>query len=83
MEAIEKRKVCSKLTIKTPEQLRSGGIIVNVNHISHIFLVFFYDFEQVNICRMISKAHAKDDMNHQHLSITHEIYKSLDDGMEV
>ena len=32
---------------------------------------------------MISKAHAKDDMNHQHLSITHEIYKSLDDGMEV
>ena len=36
-------KMCSKLTIKTPEQChwcRSGVSIVNFEHISHLFLVF-------------------------------------------
>ena len=36
-------KVCSKLTVKTPERRhwrRSGIFIVNFNHISHFFLEF-------------------------------------------
>ena len=36
----KKCEVCSKLTIQTPEQSRSGVIIVNLEHISHLFLVF-------------------------------------------
>ena len=32
-------KICSKLTIKTPER-RSGVFIVNFEHISHFFLLF-------------------------------------------
>ena len=48
------RKRCetySKLTIKTPgrrQWLRSGVFFFNFEHISHLFLVFFVDFEQVN-----------------------------------
>ena len=36
-------KICSKLTIKTPEgrhRHRSGVFIVNFEHVSHIFLEF-------------------------------------------
>ena len=42
---------CAKLTIETPEQgveyvycnsRRSGGFIVNFEHISHLFLVFLF-----------------------------------------
>ena len=36
-------EICSKLTIKTPEQRqwsRSGVFIVNFEHNSHLFLVF-------------------------------------------
>ena len=36
-------ELCSKITIKTPEQLhwrRSGVFIVNFEHISHLVLVF-------------------------------------------
>ena len=39
----ETRKICSKLTTKTPERrqcYRSGVFIVNSEHISHLFLVF-------------------------------------------
>ena len=39
----EKCEICSKLTIKIPEQRqwrRSGIFIVNFEHISHLFLVF-------------------------------------------
>ena len=42
---------CSKLTIKAPEQRhcrRSGVFIVNFEHISHLVLVFFVNFAQVN-----------------------------------
>ena len=45
-------EICSKLTIKTPEQRqwhRSGIFIVNFEHISHLFLVFIFNFEQVNV----------------------------------
>ena len=38
-----RREICSKLTIKTPEQchwLCSGVFIVNFEHISHLVLVF-------------------------------------------
>ena len=38
-------KICSKWTIKTPEQRqwrRSGGLIFNFEHISHLSLVFYY-----------------------------------------
>ena len=38
-----KCEICSKLTIKTPEQCqwcRSGVFIVNSEHISHLVLVF-------------------------------------------
>ena len=44
--------VCSKLTIKASEwKRRSGVFIVNFEHISHLFQMFFFfaDFEQVNI----------------------------------
>ena len=37
------RKICSKLTIKIPEQpqwRRSGIFIVNFEHVSHLVLVF-------------------------------------------
>ena len=37
--------ICSKLTIKTPERRqlrRSGDIIVNFEHISHLFLVLLF-----------------------------------------
>ena len=47
-------KVCSKLTIQTPERRhrgRSGIFTANFEHISHPFLVF--DFEQVNILSSI------------------------------
>ena len=33
-------EICSKLTIKTQEQSRSGVFMVNFEHISHLFLVF-------------------------------------------
>ena len=33
-------KICSNLTIKTPERRRSDAFIVNFEHISHLFLVF-------------------------------------------
>ena len=33
-------EICSKLTIKTPKRRRSSVIIVNLKHISHLFLVF-------------------------------------------
>ena len=36
----KKCEICSKLTIKTPEQRRSGVFIVNFEHISQLFLVF-------------------------------------------
>ena len=38
-------ELCSKLTIKTPEQLqwrRFGVFLVNFEHISHLFLVFLF-----------------------------------------
>ena len=45
-------KICSKLTIKTPQQRqwrRSGVFIVNFEHISHLVLMgFFVNFEQEN-----------------------------------
>ena len=42
MEPLEQSEICSKLTIKTPEQRhwrRYGVFIVNFEHISHFFLV--------------------------------------------
>ena len=45
-------EICSKLTIKTPERRhwRSTGVfIVNFEHISPLFLVFFVDFEHANV----------------------------------
>ena len=46
-------KICSKLTIKTPERRRwrrSVVFILNFEHISNLFLEgFFVEFEQVNI----------------------------------
>ena len=33
-------KICSKLTIKTPERRRPGVFIVNFEHILHLSLVF-------------------------------------------
>ena len=43
METPEQNEICSKLTIKTPEQRnrhRSGVVIVNFEQISQIALVF-------------------------------------------
>ena len=40
---ITRREICSKLTIKIPEERqcrRSGVFIVNFEHISHLVLVF-------------------------------------------
>ena len=39
----KRHEICSKLTIKTTEpseSLRSGAFIVNLEHISYLFLVF-------------------------------------------
>ena len=38
--AIKRCKICSELTIKTPEQ--HGVFIVNFKHISHLFTVFLF-----------------------------------------
>ena len=49
--------ICSKLTIKTPErrQWRSSGVfIVNLEHSTPFSSVSIVDFEQVNICWVIS-----------------------------
>ena len=37
-----RRKICSKLTIKTPGKRRSGVFIVNFEHISHVVLMFLF-----------------------------------------
>ena len=45
-------KICSKLTIKIPEERlwrRSGVFIVNFEHISQL-LLSIAEFEQVNVC---------------------------------
>ena len=42
-------EICLKLTIKTPERCFSF-FIVNVKHISHLFLMFTVDFEQFVAC---------------------------------
>ena len=46
-----KCKICSKLTIETPEQhhcRRSGVLIVNFEHFSHLVLVFQVNADWVN-----------------------------------
>ena len=49
----KKCEICSKLTIKTPERRHwhsSTVLIVNFEHISHLFLVLLsFDFERVNV----------------------------------
>ena len=40
-------EVCSKLTTKTPERRRSGVLIVNFEHTSHL-VSHIVNFEQVN-----------------------------------
>ena len=49
----KKSEICSKLTIKTPEQRhwrRSAVFTVNLEHVSHLFSsVSIVDFEQVNV----------------------------------
>ena len=50
-------KICSKLTIKTPQRrywCRSGVFIVNFEHISHLFLVFLLLTLRVKIKAKIS-----------------------------
>ena len=51
IETVEKSyEICSKLTIKTPErrqELRFGVFIVDLEHISHLLLVFTVDFGQL------------------------------------
>ena len=45
-------ETCSKLIIKTPERRhwrRPGVLIVNFEHISHLFSSVSIDFEQVNV----------------------------------
>ena len=42
IETLEKCEICPKLTIKTPERRhwrRSGVLIINFEHISHLFLM--------------------------------------------
>ena len=46
-------EISSKLTIKTPERChwrRFRVFIVNLEHISHFFLVFTVEFEQLVAC---------------------------------
>ena len=58
-------KICSKLTIKTPEQRQwrySGVFNVNFEHISYLFLVFLVsvvNFGQVNASWVASKRQTK------------------------
>ena len=44
--------------MKTPERRRSGVLIVNFKHISHLFQCFFVEFEQVNVSWVIDKVHS-------------------------
>ena len=49
-------EICSKLTVKTPEQhqcRRYGDFIINFEHISHLFLVFLF----LTLSRLISAEH--------------------------
>ena len=39
-------KICSNLTIKTPER---SGVFINLEHISYFFSKFNVDFEQGNV----------------------------------
>ena len=44
--------MCSKFTIKSPEQRkwrRSDDFAVDFKHISHLFIMFITDYEQVNV----------------------------------
>ena len=48
----ERCEICPKLTITTPERRhwrRSGIFIVNFERISYLFIVFLFEFEQVNV----------------------------------
>ena len=65
---LNKKISSSKLTIKIPgkrQWRRSGIVIVNSEHISHFFLVFYCYFEQVNVSwavlnfKMISFNHVR------------------------
>ena len=50
-------KICSEVTIKTPERRRwrLGVFVVTFEHILHVFLVLsFVDFEQVNVNWVVS-----------------------------
>ena len=46
------REICSKLKKKSPEQYHSGVFILNIEHPSHLSLLFllFVDLERVNVC---------------------------------
>ena len=49
----DSRKICSNVSIKTPERYHwhlPGAFNVNFEQISQIFLVFTVDFEQGNTC---------------------------------
>ena len=50
--------LCSKLTIKTSARYQchhSGIFIVNFEHFSYLVLVFFDDFEQMDVYRAVPK----------------------------
>ena len=53
IETLEKCEICPKLTIKTPERRhwrRSGVLIINFEHISHLFSnASIVGFEQANV----------------------------------
>ena len=48
---VKRYAICSKLTINTLER-RRRDFIVNLEHISHLFLVFtIVHYKQINVCR--------------------------------
>ena len=42
-------EICSKLTIKTPDQWRRSGIFINFERFTPFSIVFYCYFEQVNV----------------------------------
>ena len=42
-------EICSKFTRKAPERCCSGVLIVNFEHMLHLFLVSIVGFEQGNV----------------------------------
>ena len=85
-------EICSELTIKTPEQIhwhRSGVIVANFEHISHLVLVFLlkYNTKIIRditlrskvffIRKTLSETIASESLKNCHSSENYVIFKNI------